>query len=70
MQMAPMDGVRGNLSAVALDGKIYALGGGESGKQSARVEILDPNLNQWIAGKAMHERRCGLDSASKHPLFL
>ena len=55
--MAPMAEQRGSLAAVALDGKIFALGGGRPGVQSKRVEILEPNINIWMQGKAMLEAR-------------
>lgn len=55
--MASMTEVKGNLASVAIDGKIYAIGGGDSGRQSAGVELLDPELNQWMTVKPMISAR-------------
>ena len=56
--MASMTEVKGNLASVTIDGKIYAIGGGDAGRQSAGVEMLDPEINQWMNVKAMHSCRC------------
>jgi len=56
-QMAAMADERGSLGAVALDGKVYALGGGKPKVQLAGVEMLDPNVNQWMKVKSMRSAR-------------
>ena len=55
--MASMDKERGSLAAVALDGKVYALGGGGPNIQLNSAEILDPNVNTWMSCKSMHAAR-------------
>lgn len=46
--LAPMKGGRGSVSAVALDGKIHALGGRDAtGTTLARHEVYDPATNSW-----------------------
>ncbi|MDR0569848.1 MAG: S8 family serine peptidase, partial [Clostridiales Family XIII bacterium] len=49
---------RGNLAAVALNGKIYALGGGGSrGARSKTAEAYDPKTDRWETAPAMKKER-------------
>jgi hypothetical protein len=59
--MASMADERGSLGAVALDGKIYAIGGGKPKVQLDAVEVLDPNVNQWMRVKSMISARSDLN---------
>jgi Kelch motif len=51
---------RDHVAAVALNGKIYALGGRPgAGAVYATVEIYDPAANKWSPGVDMQEGRSG-----------
>ena len=56
--MAPMDSTRRGLSALSLNGLIYAIGGhnGQQGLNS--VERYDPSNDQWRYVAPMDENRC------------
>lgn len=47
-QVASMSSARGSLAAVALNGKIYALGGGQPGISLASTEVYDPYQDAWM----------------------
>src|SRR6476660_3392293 len=46
-QKAPMPAVRGEVAAVAVGDKLFALGGGVAGKAVARNEEYDPASDRW-----------------------
>lgn len=54
---APLPTPRSGLAAVALGGKIYALGGQDGGRSLAAVEVFDPQAGTWSAAPAMPEAR-------------
>ena len=58
---APMPTARFGLTTSVVDGKIYAVGGGDSAYKPylPDVEIYDPATDSWAAGKAMPEVRLG-----------
>ena len=47
-----MRSVRGSLGAVAVGGRIYAIGGGEPGISLETTEVYDPTINAWMPGGA------------------
>ena len=49
-QVAPINTARGSLAAVALNGMIYALGGGQPRVSLSSTEIFDPAINAWMPG--------------------
>eukprot|EP00920_Eleutheroschizon_duboscqi_P039985 GHVT01095888.1.p1 GENE.GHVT01095888.1~~GHVT01095888.1.p1 ORF type:complete len:521 (+),score=151.04 GHVT01095888.1:820-2382(+) len=51
-RLPPMLQARTGLAAVALDGKLYAVGGTNGVKPLACVEIFDPQTSQWTSGKS------------------
>lgn len=57
MQVAPMNDVRGSLAAIALDQKLYAMGGGQPAVNRDTTEVYHAQRNQWLAGPIMHFRR-------------
>jgi N-acetylneuraminic acid mutarotase len=57
--MAPLQEAREHNAAVALNGKIYALGGRWLNDLNS-VEIYDPSIDQWTFGPAMEDARAGL----------
>lgn len=57
---ASMSTPRADLSAVVLDGKIYAIGGrNEDGEALRTVERYDPSTKQWEAVAPMNQARYG-----------
>lgn len=52
-----MEYVRGSLAAVALDNKLYAMGGGQPNVNRDTTEVYDAHHNQWLAGATMNHRR-------------
>ncbi len=50
LQAAAMHQVRGSLASVTLDGKVFALGGGEVRVNLDTTEIYDPGADMWIMG--------------------
>nr|XP_054934323.1 kelch-like protein 10 [Dermacentor andersoni] len=48
---------RGYVSAVALDGYVYAVGGRNASERTASVERYSPRSNQWTLVSAMKRRR-------------
>ena len=48
---------RGSLGAASIGDRVYAVGGGKPGQQSASMEILDVARNTWLPGKLMHHKR-------------
>lgn len=60
MSAAPMSTPRAELSAVVLEGKIYAIGGrDEDGKALRTVERYDPSTEQWEEVAPMNRARYG-----------
>ena len=53
-----MSTVRGSLAAAVLDGKVYALGGGQPGISLETTEIYDAHLDTFMAG-ALVDRSSG-----------
>ena len=45
-----MSTVRGSLAAAVLDGKVYAIGGGQPSISLETTEIYDPTLDTFMAG--------------------
>ena len=58
--MSDMVEQRGSLGAASIGDRVYAVGGGKPGQQSASMEILDVARNTWLPGKLMHHKRCVL----------
>ena len=59
--IAPMGSARYALAAVALNNKVYALGGGDAlGTILNTAEVYDPALNTWSAIAPMGNVREGL----------
>ncbi|MEO8551289.1 MAG: kelch repeat-containing protein, partial [Kofleriaceae bacterium] len=62
--VAAMPTPRAELAAVvALDGKIYTIGGMAAGNASGVVEVYDPGTDSWTTRAAMPTRRYGLAAA-------
>jgi N-acetylneuraminic acid mutarotase len=59
--LAPLPTGRYNLAAaVAIDGRIYALGGLSQGEATNAVEVYDPSHDRWVIGSSMLTPREGL----------
>lgn len=60
-----MPTARDHLTAVAFQGRLWALGGREAfvGKQFAAVEVYDPATTSWAAGPPLPTARGGLGAA-------
>lgn len=56
---ADMPAPRDHLSAVVVDGGIWAIGGRVDGKAQSRVDIYDPAANAWHPGPALPEPTSG-----------
>jgi hypothetical protein len=56
---ADMPAPRDHLSAVAIDGEIWAIGGRVSGEVQSRVDIYDPAANAWHPGPALPDSTSG-----------
>ncbi len=52
-----MEFVRGSLAAVALNNKLYAMGGGQPNVNRDSTEVYDAHHNAWLAGPTMNHRR-------------
>ena len=57
VQCGAMREARGSLGAASLNGKLYAAGGGQPGRNLATAEMLDPEINQWMGIKVMSQAR-------------
>eukprot|EP00898_Chlorokybus_atmophyticus_P005300 jgi/Chlat1/5771/Chrsp387S05515 len=56
---------RGSLAAAAdLDGRVYALGGGNATQQLSVVELFDPERGEWMLAKSLSERRYCVSAAT------
>jgi N-acetylneuraminic acid mutarotase len=63
-ELAPMPTGRYNLAAaVAIDGRIYAMGGFADFQYTRAVEVYDPSNNQWATAPSMRAAREGLGGA-------
>lgn len=49
-QVAPLAIARGSLGFAALEGRVYACGGGQANDYYDTIEILDPGMNAWMTG--------------------
>lgn len=61
---APLPTPRHGLAAVALGGKVYALGGSDGQRPSAAVEIYDPASDSWTRGAPLPTPRVFLAAAA------
>src|SRR5262249_11606085 len=61
----PMVTARSGLAAVALNGKIYALGGQNGGTSLKTVEVYDSQANAWAAAPSMREARSNLAATAQ-----
>lgn len=52
-----MNDVRGSLAAIALDQKLYAMGGGQPAVNRDTTEVYYAERDQWLPGPTMHLRR-------------
>jgi hypothetical protein len=52
-----MEKVRGSLAVAALDGRIYAMGGGQPGVNHDSIEEFSPDVNTWAPGPKMGAQR-------------
>lgn len=52
------------VSVVALDGKIYAMGGYNGRMRMSSVERYDPDRNQWELIASMQQQRSDASAAS------
>ena len=52
-----MEYVRGSLAAIALDNKLYAMGGGQPNVNRDTTEVYDAHHNAWLPGPTMNQRR-------------
>ena len=52
-----MEYVRGSLASVALNNKLYAMGGGQPNVNRDSTEVYDAHHNAWSAGPTMNHRR-------------
>ncbi|NIN24341.1 MAG: galactose oxidase, partial [Candidatus Aminicenantes bacterium] len=59
--LPPLKVARSHPGIAQIDRRIYVIGGGGPGFHSLRsVEIYDPTLNQWEAGRDMPTARSGV----------
>ena len=49
---------KGSLAGVSLNGKIYAMGGGDGTQTYSEVEMFDPFLGKWICSPSMLHSVC------------
>lgn len=56
-QIADMEMVRGSLAVAAMDGLVYAMGGGQPGVNLNSIEIFTPATNTWTPGPSMAASR-------------
>lgn len=47
---------KGSLAGVSLNGKIFAIGGGNGCECFSEVEMFDPALGRWINSQPMFEK--------------
>ena len=51
--VAPMSAARAAPAAAVVDGKLYVMGGYDSGIRLSSVERYDPARNEWVAMASM-----------------
>jgi hypothetical protein len=51
-----MNRKKGSLSGAALDGKIFAVGGGNGTESFSEVEMLDFDVGRWIPTRSMLDK--------------
>lgn len=56
---APSEITRRGAAAVAVEGRIYFIGGVDEGVVTGRVDIFDPESGSWTIGPALPEPRAG-----------
>ncbi|CAF1793395.1 unnamed protein product [Brassica oleracea] len=61
----PLNDRKGNLGGATLDGKIFAIGGGNAEVVFSDVEMLDPDIGRWIRTRSMEHKRFAV-AASEH----
>jgi len=49
----PLNERKGSLGGATLDGKIFAIGGGNGMVSFSDVEMLDPDIGRWIRTRSM-----------------
>ena len=59
IRKADMPTKRFGVSSAEVDGKIFVIGGSQSGKRLATVEVYDPATDTWEAGVDMPTARSG-----------
>jgi len=63
VHVAPMPTARHHLAAVAVNGKIYAIGGMNSSSILNTVEVYDPSSSAWSTAASLFIGRSGLGAA-------
>jgi len=63
-ELPPMPTARDVLAAAACDGRIYAMGGKDSGRASAAMDCYDPEERRWLSCASMSIARGGLGAAA------
>lgn len=53
---SPLNDRKGNLGGATLDGKIFAIGGGNVEVVFSDVEMLDPDIGRWIRTRSMEHK--------------
>ncbi|XP_024012226.1 uncharacterized protein LOC18019545 isoform X2 [Eutrema salsugineum] len=59
----PLNEPKGSLGGATLDGKIFAIGGGNSKAYFSDVEMLDPDIGRWIRTRSMDQKRFAVASS-------
>lgn len=52
----PLNKQKGGLGGASLNGKIFAIGGGNKDACFSDVETLDPDIGKWIRTRSMEEK--------------
>jgi Kelch motif len=60
-ERAPLPSPRFNHSAVALDSRIYVLGGFHEGRELREVLVYDPSRDEWMSAPALPRRNHAFD---------
>uniref|UniRef100_A0A1J3IIT5 Kelch-like protein 5 n=2 Tax=Noccaea caerulescens TaxID=107243 RepID=A0A1J3IIT5_NOCCA len=59
----PLTERKGSLGGASLDGKIFAIGGGNGIVSFSDVEMLDPDIGKWIRTRSMEQKRFAVASS-------
>ncbi|CAH2074639.1 unnamed protein product [Thlaspi arvense] len=59
----PLNQRKGSLGGATLDGKVFAIGGGNEGEYYSDVEMLDPDIGRWIRTRSMEKKRFAVASS-------